>query len=77
MNDLTYEFQRMVSRSSEIRESTRSHGAQAAWEPTAVLTVSINSGSGVIWASCETVLTASGRDVNQKTTIIGSRTTIP
>ena len=32
MNDLTYEFQRMVSRSSEIREATKSHGAQAAWE---------------------------------------------
>lgn len=32
MNDLTYEFQRMVSRSREIREATKSHGSQAAWE---------------------------------------------
>jgi hypothetical protein len=32
MNDLTYELQRMVSRSSEIREATKSKGAQAAWE---------------------------------------------
>lgn len=32
MNDLTYEFQRMVSRSDEIRESIKTHGAQAAWE---------------------------------------------
>jgi len=32
MNDLVYEFQRMVSRTSEIREATKSHGAQAAWE---------------------------------------------
>jgi hypothetical protein len=31
MNDLTYEFQRMVSRSAEIREATKSHGAPAAW----------------------------------------------
>lgn len=32
MNDLAYEFQRMVSRRSEILEATKSHGAQAAWE---------------------------------------------
>ena len=32
MNDLTYEFQRMVSRATEIREATRAHGAQAAWK---------------------------------------------
>jgi hypothetical protein len=32
MTDLTYEFQRMVSRSSEIRESTKGNGAQAAWD---------------------------------------------
>lgn len=32
MNDLAYEFQRMVSRRSEIRDATKSHGAQAAWE---------------------------------------------
>jgi len=32
MNDLTYEFQRMVSRSTEIREATKAKGAQAAWE---------------------------------------------
>jgi hypothetical protein len=32
MNDLTYEFQRMISRSSEIREATRTNGSQAAWE---------------------------------------------
>ena len=31
MNDLTYELQRMVSRSAEIREATKSKGAQAAW----------------------------------------------
>ena len=32
MDDLTYEFQRMVSRSAEIEASTKSLGAQAAWE---------------------------------------------
>ena len=32
MNDLTYEFQRMVNRSTEIRTETMSNGAQAAWE---------------------------------------------
>ncbi|HEX6087410.1 MAG TPA: hypothetical protein VF266_22955 [Thermoanaerobaculia bacterium] len=32
MNDLTYEFQRMVSRQSEIAETTKKNGAQAAWE---------------------------------------------
>jgi hypothetical protein len=32
MNDLTYEFQRMVSRSTEIREATKAKGPQAAWE---------------------------------------------
>jgi hypothetical protein len=32
MTDLTYEFQRMVSRSSEIRQSTKGDGAQAAWD---------------------------------------------
>ena len=32
MDDLTYEFQRMISRSSEIRDATKSHGVEAAWE---------------------------------------------
>lgn len=32
MTDLTYEFQRMVSRASEIQTAIRKHGAQAAWE---------------------------------------------
>ena len=32
MNDLTYEFQRMVSRQSEIEQATTRDGAQAAWE---------------------------------------------
>ena len=32
MNDLTYEFQRMFSRRSEIRDSTTHDGAQTAWE---------------------------------------------
>ena len=32
MNDLTYEFQRMISRSAEIKQATRADGAQAAWE---------------------------------------------
>ena len=32
MNDLTYEFQRMISRSAEIKAATKSDGAQAAWE---------------------------------------------
>jgi hypothetical protein len=32
MNDLTYEFQRMISRSAEIKAATKSDGAQAAWD---------------------------------------------
>jgi hypothetical protein len=32
MDDLTYEFQRMVSRSSEIRAQVKAAGPQAAWE---------------------------------------------
>ena len=32
MNDLTYEFQRMVSRATEIKTMTKSDGLQAAWE---------------------------------------------
>ena len=32
MNDLTYEFQRMISRSAEIKQSTKADGAQGAWE---------------------------------------------
>ena len=32
MNDLTYEFQRMVSRRSEIEKATRTDGVQTAWE---------------------------------------------
>jgi hypothetical protein len=32
MTDLTYEFQRMRSRSTEIKEATKSDGAKAAWE---------------------------------------------
>ena len=32
MNDVTYEFQRMVSRSSEIRAQVKAAGPQAAWE---------------------------------------------
>ena len=32
MNDLTYEFQRMISRSAEIKAATKSDGVQAAWE---------------------------------------------
>jgi len=32
MNDLTYEFQRMSSRSAEIKQATKADGAQAAWE---------------------------------------------
>ena len=32
MNDLTYEFQRMVSRQSEIEQATSKDGVQAAWE---------------------------------------------
>lgn len=32
MNDLTYEFQRMVSRAREIQETTKAEGLQAAWE---------------------------------------------
>lgn len=32
MNDLTYEFQRMVSRRAEIREMIKSEGGEAAWK---------------------------------------------
>ena len=32
MDDITYEFQRMVSRSAEIRAAIKSAGPQAAWE---------------------------------------------
>ena len=32
MNDLTYEFQRMASRATEIQDSTKRNGSQAAWE---------------------------------------------
>jgi hypothetical protein len=32
MNDLTYEFQRMISRKAEIQASTKADGLQAAWE---------------------------------------------
>jgi hypothetical protein len=32
MNDLTYEFQRMISRRAEIRTATKDHGAQNAWD---------------------------------------------
>jgi hypothetical protein len=32
MNDMTYEIQRMVSRSTEIRETTKKDGSEAAWE---------------------------------------------
>ena len=32
MNDLAYEFQRMVSRRAEIQEMIKNDGAQAAWE---------------------------------------------
>ena len=32
MNDLTYEFQRMTNRSTEIRQATKADGAQVAWE---------------------------------------------
>jgi len=32
MNDLTYEFQRMISRSAEIKAATKSDGSEAAWE---------------------------------------------
>jgi len=32
MNDLTYEFQRMVSRRAEIQAATKAEGLQAAWE---------------------------------------------
>jgi|GEM_PF-5466814 len=32
MNDLTYEFQRMVNRSAEIQTEIEANGAQAAWE---------------------------------------------
>jgi hypothetical protein len=32
MNDLTYEFQRMLSRRAEIQAATRDDGSQTAWE---------------------------------------------
>ena len=32
MDDLTYEYQRMVSRSTEIKTTTKTDGLQAAWE---------------------------------------------
>jgi hypothetical protein len=32
MDDLTYEYQRMVSRTSEIQQMTKAEGLQAAWE---------------------------------------------
>jgi hypothetical protein len=32
MNDLTYEFQRMISRTAEIKAAVKSAGPQAAWE---------------------------------------------
>ena len=32
MNDLVYEFQRMVSRRTEIQELVKSDGSQAAWK---------------------------------------------
>jgi hypothetical protein len=32
MDDLTYEFQRMISRSAEIRETANKKGWEAAWE---------------------------------------------
>jgi hypothetical protein len=32
MDDLTYEFQRMISRSAEIRESAGKKGWEVAWE---------------------------------------------
>ena len=32
MNDVTYEFQRMISRKSEIQEAAKKEGAAAAWE---------------------------------------------
>ena len=32
MNDLAYEFQRMISRRAEIQEMVKSDGAQAAWK---------------------------------------------
>ncbi|HEV7767183.1 MAG TPA: hypothetical protein VGQ76_19435 [Thermoanaerobaculia bacterium] len=32
MDDLTYEYQRMISRSSEIREIATKKGWEAAWE---------------------------------------------
>lgn len=32
MKDVTYEFQRMVSRSSEIRAEIKAAGPEAAWE---------------------------------------------
>lgn len=32
MNDLTYEFQRMVSRNAEIQAAVKRDGADAAWE---------------------------------------------
>jgi hypothetical protein len=32
MDDLTYEFQRMISRTAEIREAAGKKGWEAAWE---------------------------------------------
>ena len=32
MNDLTYEYQRMISRAAEIKRAMKADGAQAAWE---------------------------------------------
>ena len=32
MDDLTYEYQRMLSRASEIREAANKSGWEAAWE---------------------------------------------
>ena len=32
MNDVTYEYQRMISRRSEIQEAAKKNGAEAAWE---------------------------------------------
>ena len=32
MNDLTYEYQRMISRAAEIKRAMKTDGAQAAWE---------------------------------------------
>lgn len=32
MDDLTYEFQRMISRTAEIKEASNKKGWEAAWE---------------------------------------------